>query len=162
MAKQYYIIQFSIMKTFKIITVLAILSIILPLTSIAQSHGGGPDDGGLWCYVDVDLKHDKTERGWAYYEILTPIPNGDVVHIPSGCEVGCMGPGRPRLVERNGVTCLKLFLDDLDLVVMENDYSTAYIEVLTETLVPILGWWGNIEYAPKYYTIQLQIKNTIL
>lgn len=45
---------------------------------------------------------------------------------------------------------------------MENDYSTTYIEVETETLVPILGWWGNIGYAPKYYTIQLQIKNTIL
>lgn len=106
------------MKTFKLFIAFALLSIISSLSCKAQSSLSGPDVGGLWCYVDVDLKHDPTENGWAYYEILTPIPNGDRIHITPGGEVLCMGPGRPRLVERDGSTYLKLFLKDVELEIM--------------------------------------------
>lgn len=148
------------MKKIKLFIAFALLSIISSLSCKAQSSLSGPDVGGLWCYVDVDLKHDKTEGGWAYYEILTPIPNGDMVHISSGGEILCMGPGRPRLVDRNGVTCLKLFLRDIELDIMGEEYGTAYVEVNTETLVTVLGWWTIPTQVPKYYTIQLQVKNT--
>lgn len=148
------------MKTFKLFIAFTLLSIISSLSCKAQSSLSGPDVGGLWCYVDVDLKHDPTENGWAYYEILTPIPNGDRIYITPGGEVLCMGPGRPRLVERDGSTYLKLFLKDVELEIMGEEYGTAYVEVNTETLVTVMDWWTIPANIPKYYTIQLQVKNT--
>ena len=148
------------MKKLTLLLTFALLSVVSALKANAQSSMAGPDVGGLWCYVDVDLKHDVTERGWAYYEILSPMPNGDTVTIPTGGDVLCMGPGRPRLVERDGITCLKLYLPEIELEIMGEEYGTAYVEVNSDTLVKILGWWTFPEYIPKYYTIQLQIKNT--
>lgn len=148
------------MKKFNLLIVLTLLSIFSSLSCKAQSSTAGPDVGGLWCYVDVDLKHDPTERGWAYYELLTPIPNGDRVNLQPGGEVLCMGPGRPRLVERDGSTFLKLLLSEVELDIMGVEYGTAYVEVNTTTLVTVLGEWLQPALIPKYYTIQPQIKNT--
>ncbi|HAB41228.1 MAG TPA: hypothetical protein DCE24_05170 [Porphyromonadaceae bacterium] len=71
-----------------------------------------------------------------------------------------MGPGRPRLVERDGSTFLKLLLSEVELDIMGAEYGTAYVEVNTTTLVTVLGEWLQPALIPKYYTIQLQIKNT--
>ena len=43
---------------------------------------------------------------------------------------------------------------------MGEEYGTAYVEVNTETLVTVMGWWTIPANIPKYYTIQLQVKNT--
>lgn len=125
-----------------------------------SANAQGPDAGGLWCYVEVDLKHDPTEAGWAYYEITTPMPNGDSFHVTSGGELLCVGPGRPRLVDRFGTIYLKLFLDDIEFTIMGAEYGTCYVDVNSTTMVPVLGWWMGVDYVPKYYTIQLQVKNT--
>ncbi len=44
--------------------------------------------------------------------------------------------------------------------IMGEEYGTAYVEVNTETLVTVLGEWTIPTQIPKYYTIQLQVKNT--
>lgn len=142
----------------KSVFIFTLIATIFPVC--AQSNLSGPDVGGLWCYVDVDVKFDETENGWASYEIDTPLPNGDRISISPGSEVLCMGPGRPRLAERDGKTVLKLWLKEIEIELMGAEYGTQYVEVNTETLVPVLGWWTKPEWIPKYYTIQLQVKNT--
>lgn len=153
------------MKKIKAIILLAVLSVISALNANAQSSMAGPDAGGLWCIVDVDLKFDPTDSGYAYYIIDTPLPVGAEINISGGREILCMGPGRPRLVEKDGNTCLKIYLAELEMEIFGAEYGTLYVDVNTDTMVDVMTWYdrGTGSYwtqVPKYYTIQLNIKNT--
>lgn len=149
------------MKKIKAVIILAVLSVISALNANAQS--GGPDWGGLWCIVDVDLKHDHTERGYAYYLLHNPLPDGAIITATEGLEAHCcMGPGSPVLVGKDGETYLKLRLSEL--LLDNEEYATLYVDVNTDVMVQVMSWnhpiYGMWATVPKYYTIQLNVKNT--
>lgn len=149
------------MKTIKTFIVFSFLYVIFGLNANAQN--AGPDWGGLWCIVDVDLKHDETERGYAYYLLHNPLPDGSIINVTEGSEAHCcMGPGSPVLVGKNGDIYLRLRLSQL--LLDDEEFATLYIDINTDTMVSVLTWYhpeyGMWTQVPKYYTIQLNVKNT--